>query len=73
MANSHSRYWQAHVTYPGGGTLIFGVCASSLPRALLKALELAASPGTADHLTVTRLYGRHHPLRAAARMGARHV
>jgi hypothetical protein len=64
---ARSRYWQARVTYPGGGTLVFGVHASSLPRALLKALELAAGPGIAGHLTVTRLYGRRHPLRAIAR------
>ena len=70
---AHSRYWQARVTYPGGGTLVFGVHAPSLPRALLRALELAAGPGTADHLTVTRLYGRHHPLRAIARKEAGHV
>lgn len=62
---AHSRYWQACVTYPGGGTLVFGVRASSLPRALLKVLEQAAEiPGTAGHVTITRLYGRHHPLRA---------
>jgi hypothetical protein len=59
------RYWQARVTYPDGGSLTFGVSAASLPAALLKAFRLAAEPGTASHLTVTRLYGRHHPLRAA--------
>jgi hypothetical protein len=62
-----TRHWQAHVAYPGGRVLTFGVRASSLPRALLKALEVAAAvPGVAEHLTVTRLYGLHHPLRGTA-------
>jgi hypothetical protein len=65
---ARTRQWQACATFPGGGTLIFGVQASSLPAAQLKALRTAAEvPGIATHLTVTRLYGRHHPLRAVAR------
>lgn len=47
---------------------MFGVQASGEPQAILKALrQLAEIPGTADRLTVSRLYGRYHPLRAAAR------
>jgi len=64
---SKARYWQAAVSYPGGGVLTAGIRASSLPAALLKALRLAAEvPGIAEHVTVTRLYGPHHPLRAAS-------
>jgi hypothetical protein len=64
-----TRYWQAAVTCPGGGVLTFGVRASSLPAALLKALRLAAIvPGVAEHVTITRLYGPHHPLYAASRL-----
>lgn len=63
-----TRHWQAAAVYPGGAVLTFGVRASGLPAALLKALATAAMvPGVADHVTVTRLYGPHHPLRAASR------
>lgn len=65
---SKTRNWQAAVSYPGGQVLTAGIRASSLPAALLKALCLAAEvPGIADHVTVTRLYGPHHPLRAVSR------
>lgn len=64
-----TRHWQARVSYPGGGVFIFGVRAASLPRALLKAFELAAVAGSAEHLTLTRLYGPHHPLHLTAREG----
>lgn len=64
-----TRYWQATVAYPGGRTWIFGVRAASLPAALLKVYRLAAGPGIAGHITVTRLYGPHHPLYAATRAG----
>jgi hypothetical protein len=65
---SKTRHWQAAAVYPGGRVLTFGVRASSLPAALLKALVLAAEvPGIADHVTVTRLYGPHHPLSADSR------
>jgi hypothetical protein len=65
---ARTRHWQAQATFPGGGTFIFGVRAASLPAAQLKAFQAVAKiPGIASHLTVTRLYGRHHPLRAIAR------
>ena len=64
---ARTRHWQAHVTYPWGGTMVFGVQAASQPAAILKALQIAAVPGIAGHLTVIRLYGRHHPLRAVSR------
>jgi len=59
-----TRHWQVQVTYPGNRTLLFGVTAASLPAALLKAYRHAALlPGIASRIRVTRLYGRHHPLR----------
>lgn len=59
-----TRHWQARARYPNGGVLTFGVQAASLPAAVAKAHRIAAGvPGVADHLTVTRLYGRHHPMR----------
>jgi hypothetical protein len=70
---SRTRHWQARVTYPWGGVLVFGVQAASQPAALLKALRIAAVPGIASHLTLTRLYGRYHPLRAVSRAARRPV
>jgi hypothetical protein len=65
---SRTRQWQARVTFPNGGVMTFGVQAASLPAAIGKAHRIAAGvPGIADRLTVTRLYGRHHPLRALSR------
>jgi hypothetical protein len=62
-----TRQWQARVTYPNGGIMTFGVQAASLPAAIGKACGIAAGvPDIADHLEVTRLYGRHHPMRRIA-------
>ena len=61
-----ARYWQARVTYPGERILTFGVQASGLPQALLKTYQQAFRAGVADHITVERLYGMHHPLRRQA-------
>lgn len=68
LGMAKTRHWQAHVTYPGGRTLMFGVQAASLPAALLKAHQQAAkAPRVPSQVTVTRLYGRHHPLWALSR------
>ena len=57
-----TRHWQAEVIYPGGGTFVFGVQARSLPAALLHVYQQAAElPQIASQITVTRLYGPHHP------------
>lgn len=65
---SRQKHWQAEAVYPGGRKFVFGVTAGSLPSALRRAYEMAAvCQGTADHLTVRRLYSRHHPLRGMAR------
>jgi hypothetical protein len=53
---SHARHWQADAAFPNGAKITFGLRASSLPRALLKAYEhLAAFPRVAEQLTITRL------------------
>jgi hypothetical protein len=76
-----TRNWQVRVTWPGpapvvaidrDGTLIllgsaprvmtFGVHASTRLAARRKARKIAGDDGD---LRVTRLYGRHHPLRRA--------
>lgn len=67
---AHRKYWQAHVTYTHGDGeprfFTFGLQANSLPAALLRAYRQAAEiPVPAEHITVTRLYGYHHPHRRA--------
>lgn len=47
--------WQAEVTYPGGGTLIFGLHAAGLPQALIAARAHADEISTDGYLTVTQL------------------
>jgi hypothetical protein len=59
---SRTRHWQAEARLPGGARVVFGVQARTLPGALLHAYRrLALLPAPAEHLTVIRLYGRHHP------------
>lgn len=63
-----TRQWQAHVTGPEDRIVTFGVQAASLPAAILKVHRRASGLAwIPDHVTVTRLYGRHHPLRALSR------
>lgn len=65
---SKQKYWQAEASFSSGGTFVFGVTGGSLPVALRKAYERTADvPGVAGHLTVTRLYSRHHPLHRLSR------
>lgn len=65
---SHAKCWQAVAAYPGGGVLTFGVRAATADRALAKAALLAATvPGPAAVITLTRLYGPHHPLHVSGR------
>ena len=63
---AHQKNWQATVTLPGSAVFISGVKAMGLPQAILKAAELATEIGTAEHLTMTRLYGLHQPQLLAA-------
>jgi hypothetical protein len=59
------RHWQVRITRPGppGGQpriMTFGVKASTRLAARRKARKIAGDGGD---VRVTRLYGRHHPLR----------
>lgn len=61
--SGHARYWQVRAAYPRGAMMMFGVQAGTRETAAERARKIA--PGSTG-MTITRLYGRHHPLRATA-------